>query len=63
MTNGITLILIIAVVILGYLDIKKSSYEHEKEMIILQRDIQRDTMPKDSIVVIQGKRYKLVKDE
>ncbi len=35
----------------------KQEQDHEKEMYFLKRD----TMPFDSIVVIQGKRYKLEK--
>ncbi len=34
-------------------------FTHEKEMFLLQRD----TMPKDSIIVIQGNKYKLEKYE
>jgi hypothetical protein len=36
---------------------KKVRYEHEEKMLILQRD----TMPKDNIIVIQGNKYKLEK--
>jgi hypothetical protein len=63
MGNGFIAALIILVAIGGYLELKESSYKHEKEMIMLQRDIQRDTMPKDSIIVIQGNKYKLEKYE
>ncbi len=61
MNQGFIIIIIFMIVILGFLDLKQSSYNHEKEMILLQKEVQRDTMPFDSIVVIQGKRYKLEK--
>lgn len=38
---------------------RKDRYAHEEKMLILQKD----TMPKDSIIVIQGNKYKLEKYE
>lgn len=61
MQTGLAFMLIIGILTVGYIDIKNAEHQHQKEMLILQKDIQRDTMPKDSIIIIQGNKYKLEK--
>lgn len=57
--NGMIMVIIVVLLVVSFQEYKKDAYKHEEQMIL----IQRDTMPFDSIVVIQGKRYKLVKNE